>query len=100
MRDKIFYLICFGFMLGVLVRSFIFVDFYFVLLGVLISVALFTVFTFISRNNFGVLIVVFALLFSLGIMRFHAVDVLAPDMFESQVGQQVSFNGVIVDEPT
>ena len=87
-------------MLGVLVRSFIFVDFYFVLLGVLISVALFTVFTFISRNNFGVLIVVFALLFSLGIMRFHAVDVLAPDMFESQVGQQVSFNGVIVDEPT
>jgi len=99
MRDRIFYAVCFGFIFGVLWRSFIFINFYFViLLGVLAS-ALILFFSLISKRNFGIILSVFILSFSLGIFRFGIVDASAPNIFESKVSQQVSFSGVIVDEP-
>ncbi|MSU44586.1 ComEC family competence protein [Candidatus Nomurabacteria bacterium] len=108
MRDKIFYAICFGFIFGVFLRSFIFVNFYFtVLLGV-VSFALTLFFTLIrprpprateSNSKWGIIFSVFILIFSLGMLRFHVVDKPAPYVFESQVGNKISFLGKIIDEP-
>jgi len=100
MQDRIFYTSCFGFILGVLFRSFVFINFYTIILVGIISVAIILFHTFISKNKWGTLAGIFILLFSFGILRFHTVDVSAPNIFESQVGQKVSFSGKIIDEPT
>ena len=99
MRDRVFYAICFGFVLGVLLRSFVFVDPYIVFLFFVISFFLILFFIFISKNKMGIIVSVFILMFSLGILRFHLNDKSAPYFFEKQVGQKVDFSGEIVDEP-
>ncbi len=100
MRDRVFYIICFGFLLGVLLRSFIFVDLYLVILLGIISFALFLFFTLISKNNFGILFSIFILTFCFGIFRFNMVDVPNPTVLENQVAQKVILSGEIVDEPS
>jgi len=100
MQDRIFFTSCFGFVLGVLLRSFFFLDFYLVILFGVLAIVLILFFTLISKNNWGIIFGVFILTFSFGILRFHMVDVSAPSIFESQVGQKVSFSGKIIDEPT
>ncbi|MBI3888415.1 ComEC family competence protein [Candidatus Nomurabacteria bacterium] len=99
MQDRFFYTICFGFLLGVLLRSCLFVGLYSVILLGVIALALFLFFTLISKNTSGVLVSVFILTLCLGVFRFNMVDVPAPNFFESQVGQKVTFSGEIVDEP-
>src|ERR1035437_462048 len=99
MRDKVFYTICFGFLFGVLLRSFVFLDLYLVILFGAIALALFLFFTLISQNKWGVIASIFVFTFCLGIFRFHMIDVPAPSVFESQVGQKVSLSGEIIDEP-
>jgi competence protein ComEC len=99
MRDRIFYVICFGFLFGVLLRSLVLVNIYFTVLLTVIALALFLFFSLISKNQWGIIVSVFVLAFSLGIFRFHLVDVSNPAIFESRVGQKVSFLGEIVDEP-
>ncbi|MDR3519382.1 MAG: ComEC/Rec2 family competence protein [Candidatus Pacebacteria bacterium] len=99
MRDRIFYTICFGFLFGVLLRSFIGIDLYLTILFSVISLALILFFSLISKNEFGILASIFVLTFCFGIFRFHLADVGAPNVFESQVGQKNTFSGVIVDEP-
>ena len=99
MQDRIFYAICFGFIFGVLWRSFFFVNLYLMILFGVISVALFLFFTLVSKNNWGIVISIFILIFCFGVFRFQMVDVSASSIFESQVGQKVSFSGIIVDEP-
>src|SRR3989338_1745829 len=99
MRDRIFYSICFGFIFGVLLRSFFSLGFYLSILTGGISLALILFFTLISRSKWGIVASVFILAFSLGILRFHMVDVSAASIFESQVGQKVSLSGKIIDEP-
>ncbi|MBU0998937.1 ComEC family competence protein [Patescibacteria group bacterium] len=100
MKDRVFYTICFGFLLGVLLRSFVLVDLYLVILLVVITVALFLFFTLISKNNWGILISIFIFTFCLGIFRFNMVDVPNPEIFESQISQKVVISGVIMDEPS
>lgn len=100
MRDKIFYIICFGFLLGVLWRSFFLVNLYFVVLLGVIAVALVLFFSFISKNNWGILFSIFLLAFCFGIFRFNMVDVPNPVVYESKVGQKITFSGEIVDEPS
>jgi len=105
MRDKIFYVTCFGFLFGILLRSFVSVNIYLVFWLGLVSVSIFLFHFFISKNNWGILASIFILTFSFGIFRFHLVDVSNPPVFESQVGlpaqagQKVSFSGEIIDEP-
>jgi competence protein ComEC len=99
MRDRIFYTICFGFLFGVLARSLFNINIYTATLLSIIALAIFLFHSLISRNKWGILISVFILAFSFGIFRFHVVDVPAPAVFESQVGQKVTFEGAILDEP-
>lgn len=99
MQDRVFYSICFGFVLGVLLRSLIFVNIFIaVFLGV-IGMALFLIFAFLSKAKWGLVFSIFILTFSFGIFRFHTVDISSPNVFESKVGNKVSFTGEIIDEP-
>ncbi|MEK7088981.1 MAG: ComEC/Rec2 family competence protein [Patescibacteria group bacterium] len=56
-------------------------------------------FIFISKNKWGIITSIFILTFSFGIFRFHMVDILVPNIFESHVNQKVSLSGGIIDEP-
>ena len=92
-------------------RSFLFVDFYFVVLISVVSFALILFFSLISKNKWparnathsvaggGIIASVFILASCLGILRFNAVNVLAPSVLESKIGEKVSLSGIIVDEP-
>lgn len=100
MRDRVFYIICFGFLLGVLLRSFLFVNLYLVILFGLIALALLLFFALVSKNKWGILISVFISTFCFGIFRFNIVDVPSPAIFESHVGQKVTLSGEIIDEPS
>jgi len=101
MQDRIFYSICFGFIFGVFLRSFVFIDSFKIILFALISVSLLLFFKLVSKNKWGIIFSIFTLAFCTGIYRFHNVDIPATQVFESQVGQEeVSFVGEIVDEPT
>ncbi|MEK7104462.1 MAG: ComEC/Rec2 family competence protein [Patescibacteria group bacterium] len=100
MQDKIFYAICFGFILGVLLRSFVFVNLYLTILIGVIAFASILFFAIVSRNNWGIIFGIFILAFSFGIFRFQMVDISAPSVFGSQVSQKVVLSGEIIDEPS
>ena len=112
MQNRIFYVFCFGFVIGVLLRSFVFVNFYLTILFGIVAFAIILFHTFVSNsperlvsssragNKWGIVTGIFILAFSLGILRFQMADVPAPSVFESQVDQEISFSGKIIDEPT
>lgn len=99
MRDRIFYSTCFGFLFGVLLRSFVTVDFYVVVLFGFITFALILFFTLISKNKWSVIVSVFIFALSSGIFRFSTADVPPPGVLESRVGQKIYLTGEIIDEP-
>src|SRR3989344_4297677 len=82
MQDKIFYAAGFGFLFGVFLRSFIWIDFYLAVLLAVISLA------------------IFGLTFSFGILRFSAADKPAPLALESKVGEKIILSGILLDEPS
>lgn len=102
MQNKIFYLSCFGFVLGILFRSFIFVDFYFIVFSglLLLFFVFFSYFIFKNKNIFLCFLFFFTL--SLGIFRFHLRDI---DNFKSvynlsaNIGKELEFKGIIIDDP-
>lgn len=99
MQDRIFYSSCFGFILGVLLRSFFLINIYIAILVGAIAFFLFLFFTLVKANKWGIIASIFVVTFSLGILSFHLADVSAPPFFESEIGQKVSLLGVISDEP-
>jgi competence protein ComEC len=99
LKDRILYLACFGFGAGVLLRSFLHIDFRAMLFIGLIYIFLILFFGLILKKNWDILISIFMLAFLLGILRFHLADVQAPAVFEAQVNKNVSFSALIVDEP-
>lgn len=100
MQDRIFYSTCFGFIVGVLLRSYIFIDPYFIVLLIVITFALFLFFILISKNKWWIIISIFVLTVSFGILRFHLADKSPYMMFESKVGGRIVSSGQIIDEPT
>jgi len=99
MRDKVFFLSCFGFIFGVLLRSLVQIDFYTIVFLGGIGAVFFLLYFIALKSKVYIFVGVFLLVFSLGIFRFHVADKSAPIVFKSQVGQTVSFSGVITDEP-
>ena len=101
MQDRIFYSTCFGFAVGVLVRSLIFVNLYVALWLGTIGFLIMLIFL-ISMNRWGIIFCVFVLTFSLGILRFHMADSSALNsagILVDKVGEKVSLTGQIIDEP-
>ena len=99
MRDKLFYAICFGFILGVLLRSFIYVNLYVILFVSFLALIIFLFFTVISRYNWGIVFSIFIFAITLGMWRFHGSDVPAPKVFEDKVGQEFTWKGILINEP-
>ena len=104
MRDKIFYVICFGFILGVFFRSFVLLNIYIAILLLVISFGIITFHKLNQhsrnqKNNWGILAGIFILFFSVGIIRFHIADRPASNILEAKVGQSIEMSGVIIDEP-
>lgn len=106
MRDKIFYISCLGFILGVLLRSYFSINIFYIYFILLISVFLIVFFTLISKNVnkniFAIIFAVFLLTFSLGIFRFHSLDVAhhkAEQKLASIVNEKIELTGVVVDDP-
>ena len=98
-RDKIFYLACFGFVLGVLWRSFFRADWHTILfIGILYAFLILFSFV-IFKKNWDVFISIFLLAFLFGILRFQMADTPAPEVFETRVGEEISLFGLIADEP-
>src|SRR3989338_10703470 len=93
MRDKVFYLGCFGFVFGVLLRSFMYVNFYFSVFLALLCLILILVSFLVFKNKILTLVFCFLLAFSLGVLRFSASDVPVPEI----AGDKLS--GIIADEP-
>jgi competence protein ComEC len=99
LRDKIFYAIVFGFILGVFFRSFIFFDSYFAILLCVISLAIVLFFIFISKNDWGIFYGFFILAIFFGILRFNYSDIVNPKNFELKVGHNIQIEGLISGEP-
>ena len=105
MKDKIFFSIVSGFILGVLLRSFIFIDFSVIVLVGIISFFIILFFSFISKNKWGITAGIFILVFSLGIFRFNLAEKNIGTALDSWSGKQiaegasVSLSGLISDEP-
>jgi len=99
MQDRIFYSICFGFVFGIFLRSFLIIDFYLVILFSFISIILLLFFIFISKNKWGIILSVFLLVFSLGIFRFQLADKNSINFLSLQENKKVELLGLIVDEP-
>ena len=98
MRDRIFYIACAGFGVGVLWRSFLPFE-NGVALALLASA---TVLAFVSKRKqkeVGVFISIFVLTFAIGIVRFYLADVSESRVFENEIGQMTSLSGVITNKP-
>ncbi len=99
MQDKIFYAMGFGFLMGVLWRSFLLVDFYFAVVIAIIAAAVVFLFL-IFKNKWGLVAGLFILMFALGVLRFEAADNPPPHILEQQVEKQITLTGIISDEPS
>lgn len=99
MKDRIFYAICFGFVVGVLVRSLLEINIFVVLFIGIMAMAMTLFFSLISKVKWGVVFSIFILAFCFGAYRFHASDKPAPYVFESRLGEEANFTGVVIDEP-
>lgn len=98
-RDKLFYWTCLSFAGGVALRSFWQIDSRLPVLAGAAAIILISFFSLISKRKLIVAISIFALAFSIGILRFHLADKPAPVIFENQAGQKISLSGIILDEP-
>lgn len=95
MQNKIFYAGGFGFGLGVLVRSFIAINFYFtIFLGILVGIIL--LFSYFAKLKWGMIAGLFVIFAALGVARFHISDVEVPVVSEDS---EPALTGIIVDDP-
>ena len=100
MLDKIFYTICFGFIFGVMLRTFIFVDFYTILWLFALSLVVFLFFRFVARDKWGMILGIFALSILFGMFRFGLGDMKNNDPLSFLVGQKNEISGKVIDEPS
>ncbi len=97
MRDRIFFSICFGFIFGVLLQSFLSPDTYLAIEFSIISFFLIIFFSLVSRNNWAIIFSCFVLAFCLGILRLQAREFAEFNIYDS--GGHVSITGIVVDAP-
>lgn len=98
MRDQIFFTSIFAFLIGVLVRS-IWIVPEFVLVFLSVCSLIFIPVYFIKKKNILLLIFFAVIFFVLGVFRFDFVDRKQPkNVFDDLVGQEVNFEGIILEE--
>ena len=81
-------------------RSFFHFGLYFsAFLGIL-SLALIFFFAFVSKSKWGILCGAFLFFTVFGIIRFSLADVSPPEIFQKSLGEKISLEGEIIDEPS
>jgi competence protein ComEC len=103
MRDRIFYAICFGFIIGVFLISafqdFFFANYNLIYFLLFLAFCLFLYFIFISRQNkWGIIFSVFILCISLGLFRFYFYNKNIPTFLENKIEQKIELTGIISDD--
>jgi len=98
MQDKIFYTSCFGFVLGVFLRSFVSINLHFLILlaGLAVIILLFFLF---SKLKWGVIASVFLIIFSLGVLRFEVRDIFLGQASDEFMGVEHGGTGIIIEDP-
>lgn len=97
MQNRIFYAVCFGFILGILFRSLVFANIYLILFLGTVSLGLLLIFL-ILKNKWGLIASIFIIFICLGAWRFHISDKF-PTSLEPSLGTKATLTGVVVDEP-
>jgi len=92
MKDKIFFAVCLGFALGVLLRSFLFVNFYFAIFILALSIAVLLL-AYFTKVKWALVGSVFVFVLAVGILRFHIADRGVSPAPEGEL------TGIIVEEP-
>ncbi|MFH1608755.1 MAG: ComEC/Rec2 family competence protein [Patescibacteria group bacterium] len=103
MQDRIFYVTCFGFLIGVFLISVfnkIFVsNIFLIYLLAFIFVLILFFFIFISKQNkWGIIFAVFILAISLGIFRFNFFDKNISVYLDEKIDEKVELVGIISDD--
>ncbi len=100
MKDSWLYISLLGFTLGIFLRSIFAIDFYTTcfLLALSLLILLISSFTRTEPGRKNILIGTLLLLtFSLGVLRFDVSDYKPAEL--SRGGEEISFKGIVVDEP-
>ncbi|MDQ5922635.1 MAG: hypothetical protein QG644_343 [Patescibacteria group bacterium] len=100
MKDKVIYSICFGFILGVLVSSFVYINLYTNIFIATLSGVAILLFYFIYKLKWGVIFAVIFLTLSLGIFRFNLALDEESLIFDNRIGDYLSINGIVIDSPS
>lgn len=98
MRDKFFYSICLGFVIGVLLRSFFFLNIFVFLFFAILSLVLFFYFNFLSVNKKIAFVFLFLPFLFLGILHFNSLERKYPLYLEENTGERILLDALLVDE--
>ncbi|MEZ4114253.1 MAG: ComEC/Rec2 family competence protein [Candidatus Paceibacterota bacterium] len=99
MRDKIIFTSIFSFLVGVFIRSFLFVPILYFWVSGALAILLFFYFIFSKKKEIIFAFVSIIFIFA-GISRYHHKDINEPkNVFDDLVGTEVSFEGFISHEP-
>lgn len=99
MRDQVFFLGLASFLVGVFIRSFLFLNEKIIWIFLALSFVFLLAFFFV-KNKKLIFIFVALLSFSLGVFRYHVKDINEPkNVFDDALGEVVTFEGVITREP-
>ncbi len=104
MKDKIFFLVCAGFVAGIFLCSFFSINIFIAILLSIISLGIILFYKLVNKNKSGIVAGIFILAFSFGILRFNiSENVNMPaDLWSGKAmvaGQSVSLSGMIDESP-
>ena len=95
MQERIFYVMSFGFIGGVFLRSYFFVDLYFAVLISIVSFGILLISAYVRKNRWGIVASFFILFLSLGMIRFNFADKEVPVF----LSKEATLRGIVVNEP-
>jgi competence protein ComEC len=98
MKDKIFYLACFGFIVGVFLHSFVFINIHILSFCFLIFLSM-CIFFVILKNKQAIFLFTFLLLLLVGILRFNQFEKRSELIFQNYLEKEVVFTGIVSSEP-
>ncbi len=100
-NQNIFYSLVSGFTLGIFLSSFFKIGFSFFIFLLFLSVVIFIFGKFFANSKTPILLLaVFILCFSLGVLRYEIKDLRSENgYFQSVLGEKVNIQGMIIDEP-
>lgn len=98
MNQKIIAVLIGGFIAGILLRSFVDLGWAFAGLFVFLGVIIYFVGHRMFNINFILLVSIFLIAISLGIVRYEIKDIKVQNL-EDKIGSEVELQGIVIDEP-